>query len=123
MRAADYRVTSFLPLRPVELEILVALADGERHGYAIHKEVARRTGGQVEIEPGTLYRALRRLLEARLVAERRPTAHEDNRRRTYHLCARALCARAPVLPRRQARLCPMRKVAQRTIQKYMRDVR
>jgi len=85
MRAADYRVTSHLPLRPVELEILVALADGERHGYAIHKEVARRTDGQLEIEPGTLYRALRRLLEARLVAERKPTAGEDDRRRTYRL--------------------------------------
>jgi len=84
MRAAD-RVTSFLPLRPIELEILVAVADRERHGYAIHKEVARRTGGQVELEPGTLYRALRRLLEAGLVAERRPTAGEDDRRRTYRL--------------------------------------
>src|SRR5947207_982547 len=65
MRAAS-KVSSFLPLRPVELEILVALADGERHGYAIHKEVAHRSGGQVELEPGTLYRALRRLLEGRL---------------------------------------------------------
>jgi DNA-binding PadR family transcriptional regulator len=84
MRATS-SVSSFLPLRPIELEILVALADAERHGYAIHKEVARRTGGQVELEPGTLYRALRRLLEARLVVERRPAAGEDDRRRTYRI--------------------------------------
>ena len=73
-------------LRPVEFHILLALADGERHGYAIRQEAAERSGGEVLLEAGTLYRALRRLLEAGLVAEQRsPTNDVDERRRTYRL--------------------------------------
>ena len=86
MRAAP---SSFLPLRPVELHILLALADGDLHGYAIRQEALARSGGEVDLEAGTLYRALRRLLEAGLVAEKRPAASaapaEDERRRTYRL--------------------------------------
>ena len=83
MRAAP---TSFLPLRPVEFHILVALADGDLHGYAIRQMALERSGGEVALEAGTLYRALRRLLEGGLVAERRPPGgEEDERRRTYRL--------------------------------------
>ena len=59
----------FLPLRPVEFDILLALGDGERHGYAIMQEALRRSEGQLQLEPGTLYRALRRMREAGLVTE------------------------------------------------------
>ena len=81
------KVTSYLPLRPVEFQILLALADGDLHGYAIRQEAARRTGGEVLLEAGTLYRALRRLLETGLVAERRHDGapEADERRRTYRL--------------------------------------
>jgi DNA-binding PadR family transcriptional regulator len=79
----------FLPLRPVEFDILLALGDGERHGYAIMQEALRRSEGQVQLEPGTLYRALRRMREAGLVTESAGRGQEgtDERRRYYRLTA------------------------------------
>jgi len=77
-----------LPLTPASFEILVALADGEKHGYAIIKEVARRTQGRVRLRAGTLYTALRRLVDDSLVAEsseRPDPALDDERRRYYRL--------------------------------------
>jgi DNA-binding PadR family transcriptional regulator len=77
-------------LRPVELEILVSLADEERHGYAIMRETAERTGGGLRLDPGTLYRALERMRKAGLVAEstrRRDPAADDERRRYYRITA------------------------------------
>jgi DNA-binding PadR family transcriptional regulator len=79
---------SFLPLRTVEFQVLLALAEGERHGYAIMQEALARSGGSVLIEPGTLYRALRRMLAAGLVARRearRGSDAADERRRYYAL--------------------------------------
>jgi DNA-binding PadR family transcriptional regulator len=75
-----------MPLRPVEFHILLALAPEERHGYAILQEVANLTDGELEIEPGTLYRALHRMLEDGWVAEsaRRPAADVDDERRRYY---------------------------------------
>jgi len=71
-----------LPLSPQVLHILLALADGERHGYGIMQEVETRTGGQVRLGPGTLYGAIRRLREDGLIEEQpRP----DQRRRNYRL--------------------------------------
>jgi DNA-binding PadR family transcriptional regulator len=84
------RVERFLPLTPVAFEILLALADGEQHGYSIMREVARRSGSAVVLHPGTLYRALARLLEGGLIGEleERPDAeHDDERRRYYRLTA------------------------------------
>lgn len=77
----------FLPLRPVEFHILLALGDGERHGYAILQEAQRHSGGAVLLEPGTLYRALRRMRQAGLVAEAKAPARasDDERRRYYRL--------------------------------------
>jgi DNA-binding PadR family transcriptional regulator len=75
-----------LPLRPVEFEILLTLAHGERHGYAILQETETRSEGTLQLETGTMYRALRRLVQAGLVVptERRPLdAHDDERRRYY----------------------------------------
>ena len=52
--------SSFVPLTPAMFQVLLALADGEKHGYAIIKEVARRTGGRVRLRAGTLYTLLQR---------------------------------------------------------------
>src|SRR4051812_13913895 len=77
----------FLPLTPVVLEIALALAAGERHGYEIMQDVERRTNGQIVLHPGTLYRALGRLLDQRLIEEldERPAPEDDERRRYYRL--------------------------------------
>jgi DNA-binding PadR family transcriptional regulator len=82
---------SFLPLTPVVFEILLALAEGEQHGYAIMLEVERRSGGTVTLHAGSLYRALNRLLESGLIEEldERPDPdHDDERRRYYRLTTR-----------------------------------
>jgi DNA-binding PadR family transcriptional regulator len=79
---------SHLPLAPATFQILLALVDGERHGYAIMKEVAERTEGAVRLGPGTLYGALKRLLEGGLVeegGERADPELGDERRRYYRL--------------------------------------
>jgi DNA-binding PadR family transcriptional regulator len=74
-----------LPLPPSEFQILLALADGERHGYAIMQEIERRTAGEVRLGPGTLYGSIKRMLAAGLIEEsaRRPAAERDDERRRY----------------------------------------
>src|SRR5215510_7293530 len=79
---------SFLPLTAVVFEILLALSDGEFHGYDIMREVETRTAGRIVLHAGTLYRALHRLLRARLVEEldtRPDPVNDDERRRYYRL--------------------------------------
>jgi DNA-binding PadR family transcriptional regulator len=79
---------SQLPVTPATFQILMALVDGELHGYAIMKEVEDATEGEVRLGPGTLYGSLKRLLEAGLVAEgaeRADPAMGDERRRYYRL--------------------------------------
>jgi DNA-binding PadR family transcriptional regulator len=75
-----------LPLTPPVFYVLVALADDERHGYAIIKDVSALTNGAVEIGTGTLYGIVKRLLSDGLVVEsqRRPKADEDDERRRYY---------------------------------------
>ena len=75
-----------MPLRPVEFHILLALAAEERHGYGLLQEVANLTDGELQLEPGTLYRALHRMLKDGWVAEstRRPAADLDDERRRYY---------------------------------------
>jgi len=70
-----------LPLKPADFHILLALANGPRHGYEIMKETEAESGGRVQLEVGTLYRILARLLEDGLLEE----AGEDGRRRNYSL--------------------------------------
>lgn len=79
-------VDALLPLPPVTFHILLALADGERHGYAIIQEVAERTDGQVRLGAGTLYRSIQRMQEQGLIEEsrRRPDPEEDDERRRYY---------------------------------------
>lgn len=76
---------SFQPLKPVDFILLLALAEEERHGYALSQEVERRTEGTVRLEAGNLYRTLRRLVGEGLVgeADRRPVAEGDDERRNY----------------------------------------
>ena len=79
---------SFLPLTPAVFHLLLALADGERHGYGIMQEVAASTDGQIKMGPGTLYGTIKRLLEAQLIEEsdaRPDPALDDERRRYYRL--------------------------------------
>lgn len=93
---------SFLPLTPFAFQVLLALADGDRHGYAIIKEVEERSGGTVKLRTGTLYTLLQRLLEEQLIlqpesqgldgantlsSESGPAARADSRRRYYRLTA------------------------------------
>jgi DNA-binding PadR family transcriptional regulator len=79
-------VDRFLPLTAVVFEILLALAAGERHGYEIMQDVERRSDGRIVLHPGTLYRALGRLLEQGLIEEleERPAADRDDERRRYY---------------------------------------
>jgi DNA-binding PadR family transcriptional regulator len=83
--------TSYGPLTPAEFQVLVALADGEKHGYAIGKEVTRRTDGQVLLRAATLYTVIKRLLADALIEEstaRPDPALDDERRRYYRLTDR-----------------------------------
>jgi len=77
---------SYLPLTAAELHVLLALADGDKHGYAIKKEVARLTDGQIRLGPGTLYGLIKRLLNAGIITESadRPIAALDDERRHYY---------------------------------------
>jgi DNA-binding PadR family transcriptional regulator len=75
-----------LPLTPPVFHILVALSDGERHGYAIMRQVAADTDGQLQLGPGTLYGCLKRMLTAKLIEEsdERPDPELDDERRRYY---------------------------------------
>ena len=75
-----------LPLSPAMFHVLVALADGDTHGYAIMKEVEHLTNGAVRLSTGTLYGIIKRLLADGLVRETRvETGGGDERRRSYTL--------------------------------------
>lgn len=84
--ATNSDIQSFLPLTPAVFHILMSLAEGERHGYAIMEEVKRTTDGRVKMGPGTLYGTIKRLLEAKWVEEsdRRPDPENDDERRRYY---------------------------------------
>ena len=79
---------SLLPLPPAVFHILIALADRDRHGYSIMQDVAARTDGKVQLSAGTLYSAIRRMLEQGLIeelAESPDPSSTDERRRYYRL--------------------------------------
>jgi DNA-binding PadR family transcriptional regulator len=77
---------SFLPLTPLAFQVLLALADTERHGYGIIREVDQRTDGLIRLRTGTLYTLLQRLLDEDLleVSDARPDPDEDDERRKYY---------------------------------------
>ena len=79
-----------LPLPPATLHILLAVADHDRHGYAIIQEVKARTDGEVTLSAGTLYRSIQRMVELELIEETdvRPAADIDDERRRYYRITR-----------------------------------
>lgn len=79
-------IESLLPLKPVALQVLLSLADGERHGYAITQDIAGRTSARMQLEPGNLYRSLRTMLDDGWIEEsgRRPAPDLDDERRRYY---------------------------------------
>lgn len=79
------RVDALLPLKPKVLHLLLAVADGPRHGYSIMQEVLERTSGQVRLWPAALYGLLRELekLDWIVESDQRPAADADDQRRRY----------------------------------------
>jgi DNA-binding PadR family transcriptional regulator len=99
---------TLLPLPLATFHILLALSDEDRHGYAILQEVERRTGGELRLSAGTLYRSIQRMLDDGLIVERRerPAPEQDDERRRYYrisplgsAAARAEAARLSALVR------------------------
>ena len=85
-RESDDGIDALLPLAPAFFHILIALGDGERHGYSIMQEVADRTGGRVRMSPGTLYGSITRMLADGLIEELTTgAAGADERRRFYRI--------------------------------------
>lgn len=80
------RQSELLPLTPAVFFILLALADGEKHGYAVMQQVAALSEGKFRMGPGTLYTTIQRLLELSLIEETNVRGEaEDSRRRYYRL--------------------------------------
>jgi DNA-binding PadR family transcriptional regulator len=79
-------IQSLLPLTPTVFHMLLALADGEKHGYGIMRAVEEETQGQMQIRTGSLYGSIRRMIEARLIEEtnERPDPELDDERRRYY---------------------------------------
>jgi DNA-binding PadR family transcriptional regulator len=90
MPSRDPDPQPLLPLPSATFHILLALADGDRHGYAIIQEIAARTGGAVRLGAGTLYRSVHRMLEDGLIEEvrERPAPEDDDERRRYYRLTR-----------------------------------
>ncbi len=81
-------IDALLPLPPATFHILMALAEEDRHGYAIIQDVERRTDGELRLSAGTLYRSIQRMLEQGLLTEPRTRparVHDDERRRYYRI--------------------------------------
>jgi DNA-binding PadR family transcriptional regulator len=77
---------SFLPLQKDTFQILVSLADRERHGYSVMQDIAQRTNGALHLSPSSLYSSIKRLLEQGLIEElsERPDPENDDERRRYY---------------------------------------
>ncbi len=86
MKVPTRRPEEFLPLTPAMFHILLALADKERHGYHIMREVDERTEGNVKLGPGTLYGSIKRMMADGLIEEleERPDPELDDERRRYY---------------------------------------
>jgi DNA-binding PadR family transcriptional regulator len=113
-------IDTLLPLPAATFHILMAVADQDRHGYAIIQDVAMRTGGELKLSAGTLYRSIQRMLEQSLLVEtrERPDPDEDDERRRYYRITPLGTAVARAEARRLADLVRMaraRGLAPRTI--------
>jgi DNA-binding PadR family transcriptional regulator len=78
--------TGLTPLSPAFFHILLSLGEGERHGYALKREISLRTGGKLKLGPGVLYGSINKMAELGLIeeSEARPDAHLDDERRRYY---------------------------------------
>ncbi len=86
MSSRETEVEDLLPLPEATFHILMAVADDDRHGYAIIQDIATRTDGVLKLSPGTLYRSIQRMLEQGLIQEtaERPAPELDDERRRYY---------------------------------------
>lgn len=106
-----------LPLTPAAFHVLLALADGAKHGYLILKDVEQRTAGEVRLSTGTLYGLIKRFLDDELIVELPPSPADDERRRPYKLtplgrdvaAAEAERLQRMVTAARAVRLLPIRQ--------------
>jgi DNA-binding PadR family transcriptional regulator len=82
----DEEIQKLLPLTPTVFHLMLALADGEKHGYGMMRAVEVETQGQMQIRIGSLYGSVRRMMEARLIEEthERPDPELDDERRRYY---------------------------------------
>ncbi len=79
-------VDELIPLSTAAFHMLLVLSEGERHGYALKREIARRTEGRLNLGPGALYGSINKMLEQGLIVEsgERPDPHLDDERRRYY---------------------------------------
>jgi DNA-binding PadR family transcriptional regulator len=100
-------------LPPATFHILIALADEDRHGYAIIQDIAARTGGELKLSAGTLYRSIQRMLEQGLIVETRdrPAPEDDDERRRYYRITAEGTAVAKAEARRLGQLVRMARAA------------
>ncbi len=85
-RTDDKSISGLLPLAPLAFHILLQLAEGERHGYALKRAIAQRTDGAINPGPGALYTTIAKMVGAGLIEEsdERPDPHLDDERRRYY---------------------------------------
>lgn len=102
-------VAALIPLQPATFHILMAVAQEDRHGYGIIQDVAQRTGGELNLSAGTLYRSIQRMLEQGLLVETddRPAPEFDDERRRYYRITAFGTAVARAETRRMAQLVRM----------------
>src|ERR1035441_1145250 len=88
-KKSQSQIDSLLPLPPTMFHMLLALGEGERHGYALKREILHRTGGKLNLGSGALYGSINKMLEHGLIEEsdERPDAHLDDERRRYYRIA------------------------------------
>jgi DNA-binding PadR family transcriptional regulator len=110
---AEPKPDSLLPLPAATFHILMALADEDRHGYAIIQDVAARTGGELKLSAGTLYRSIQRMLEQGLILEtrERPAPELDDERRRYYRITKFGVAVARAETRRVAQLVKLARAS------------
>jgi DNA-binding PadR family transcriptional regulator len=106
-------VTAFLPLPLPVFHMLLALADGERHGYALKREILQRTGGKLNLASGALYGSINKMLEQGFIEESgdRPDPHLDDERRRYYRITKFGTAVAKAEARRLYELVSMARAS------------
>lgn len=105
-------IDALLPLPTATFHILIALAQDDRHGYAIIQDVEKRTGGDLRLSAGTLYRSIQRMLEQGLILEtrERPAPELDDERRRYYRITPFGAATARAETQRMASLVRMARI-------------